>query len=308
MNANLRKKALFPAVAMVMASVIALSGVSYAWFSMGSKADLQKLDVNVKAASGMQISMDAATWKSTLTTADIIAGTYTGHANQFPTANMMPVSSVGKVNAGKQEMFLGSVTNGLLTATAETDTVGTTGNYIAFDLFFNMTTNKDLYLDLGSAVKFAGAATKGTEYSARVSFLNLGVADKPADARLLQGDALTQANYIWEPNAFAHTQYALDNGFATSLVETSKRDYKGVNAAIGTAIDPSKDDAALSTVATKYIAQDANNVISAQENILSLKKGINKVRIYIWVEGQDIDCNNDVSVDGISTIIKFEQK
>lgn len=309
MKANLRKKALFPAIAMVLASVIALSGASYAWFTMGSKADLEKLDVKVQAASGMQISMDAANWKSTLTTDDIkanISTTYTAATNQFPSENMLPVSTVGTVTSGKQEMFVGTITNALLSASKETDTAGASGNYIAFDVFFNMTANKDLYLDSKSKVTFTGTDS-GTQYSARVSFLNLGVANTPALARALQGTDLTKADYIWEPNALAHTQYAVDNGFATGLTETTKKTYNGVNKAISTAIDPSKDNDALTAVTTNYISQNTSGETADQAKLLSLETGINKVRIYIWVEGQDIDCNNDVSVDGISTLLKFEQ-
>lgn len=37
-----------------------------------------------------------------------------------------------------------------------------------------------------------------------------------------------------------------------------------------------------------------------QQTLLNLKAGITKVRIYMWVEGQDVDCENNASGTDIS--------
>ena len=39
--------------------------------------------------------------------------------------------------------------------------------------------------------------------------------------------------------------------------------------------------------------------------ILNLKAGITKVRIYMWVEGQDVDCENSASGSDIQYNIQF---
>jgi hypothetical protein len=36
-----------------------------------------------------------------------------------------------------------------------------------------------------------------------------------------------------------------------------------------------------------------------------LEAGVTKVRIYLWVEGQDVDCENAASGDDITFIIKL---
>ena len=33
--------------------------------------------------------------------------------------------------------------------------------------------------------------------------------------------------------------------------------------------------------------------------VFSLQSGITKVRIYMWIEGQDVDCENNASYDDI---------
>ena len=105
MKQNLRKKALVPAIAMVVASVIALSGVTYAWFTTGNTASVTGLDVNVQTANGIQISLDAASWRSILT-ADDLTNT-AGKSNvaiQMPSNEIAPVSTAGNIVDGKMEL------------------------------------------------------------------------------------------------------------------------------------------------------------------------------------------------------------
>ena len=55
---KLVKKALLPAVIAVFCSLVALTSVSYAWFTLGNDASIEGMDVNVQAAEGIQISAD----------------------------------------------------------------------------------------------------------------------------------------------------------------------------------------------------------------------------------------------------------
>ena len=41
--------------------------------------------------------------------------------------------------------------------------------------------------------------------------------------------------------------------------------------------------------------------------IFSLNKGITKIRVYMWIEGQDVDCENDASVGNISLNLQFSK-
>ena len=79
---SLVKKALLPAIVAVMCSLLALTSVSYAWFTMGNEASVGAIDVNVQAAEGLQISATGAeqSWKSILPVSELEALTST---NQF---------------------------------------------------------------------------------------------------------------------------------------------------------------------------------------------------------------------------------
>ena len=298
MKKNLGKKALLPAIAMVLASVIALSGVTYAWFTTGITAQVENLDVNVATANGIQVSLDAASWKTVLTAEDftnaIENGTAYGNRKiQFPANEINPVSSAGIVDAsGYLEMFLGSLDNGKLTSSKETDTNSTAGNYVAFDLFIKSSTDAyDLTLKMGDTsvtginVETGAATTVGTEKAVRVAFIPMGFATTAGAARDLKAipttEEYTSLNgkaIIWEPNASTRaTGVEANPGVLT---------YKGFCAAFS---DPMTEAEVIS-------GGKAIDVTTTQDDIVfPLGAGINKIRVYIWLEGQDVDCVNEIS-------------
>jgi hypothetical protein len=298
MKQNLRKKALLPALSMALASVIALSGVTYAWFTTGNTAKVESLDVNVQTANGIQISLDAASWRSVISATDIKeavsnATSYSNRVIQFPEGEIAPVSSAGNVTDGKLEMFFGEYNkDGTLRSEAEVEQNRTTGgNFVAFDLFFKSSMDQTLTLNLGDEQSFVkgtdalgGSATVGTEKAVRVAFLPMGCAATPAAARGLTGDGTC---LIWEPNASSRADgVEADNG---------KLDYKGFKTGFDAVAEDALSDAQVADVTT----------FDASQDIIDLKSGINKVRVYIWLEGQDVDCINNISFGDFTTNLSF---
>lgn len=298
MKQNLRKKALFPAVAMAVASVIALSGVTYAWFTTGNTAQVTGMDVNVQTANGIQVSLDAEAWRSNITAGDIqeaIAngGAYTGSANQYPAGEIAPVSSAGNVVDGKMEMFYGEIQgDGTLLSVKEVEEERTSaGNFIAFDLFVKSSSEQDLTLNIGDSLSYVQGksinnsnANAGAERAVRVAFLSLGNAEEPAAARALTGENVTPL--IWEPNAATR---------ASGVTGTGKLAYKGFKAEFTGIAQENLTNAEATTVET----------FTASQSVMSLKQGINKMRIYIWLEGQDVDCVNQISFGDFTTNLQF---
>ncbi len=303
---QLRKKALLPALSMALASVIALSGVTYAWFTTSPTASVTGMDVNVKAANGIQISLDAKTWKSTISSDDIkdfingrAADVYPGAVNQFPDGyatgdniEIMPVSSAGNVTNGKLEMFYGEIDkDGKLTTTAEEEADRTNGgNFVAFDLFINNTAGKEQPLKLDKvgdlSVVSASTAFKGNdnakaETAVRVAFIHLGsvaAGDFKGAWNLQDGSSAV----IWEPNSEVHPVGVVD---ANGEAPDGKEAYMGVKAEF--------EAKELTELGTSEVS--AVETFDATKDIITLGKGINKVRIYIWLEGQDVDCVNQIS-------------
>ena len=299
---NMAKKAVLPALLAVLCSTAALTSVSYAWFTMGNEASVEGIDVNVQAADGMQISVDAVNWKSNLSVSDLKGVVNSNNVMPEDSTELAPVSSVGdfytkdddgKV-AGTQKMYKGTITNDRLTAVEDAS------NFVAFDLYVKLDVEKKFSL-VKDGTTVTDPKLKNSHLSSRVSFAYFGThnASKPADA-LADTELAPNGVKIWEPNSTTHTDFAI--GQYGDKIRDKKVDYKGVNAEISTGIDPNGDATELSSVTTfDFRAADSTYVLYD-----NLGAGISKFRITIWLEGQDVDCNNDASAGQLNVDFKFQ--
>ena len=303
MNKNLTKKALVPAIAMVVASIVALSGVTYAWFTTGNTATVDSLDENVMTANGFQVSLDAASWRSSISGEDITdaitkATSYSNRLIQMPEGEIAPVSSAGNVVNGKLQMFYGEYNkDGTLKSEVEVEQNRTSGgNFVAFDLFFKSSGTQKLTLGMGDGKSFVNCidvATGdeldiGTDKAVRVAFIPMGNAATPAEARALTANGVKAM--IWEPNDASRA-----DGVDVDTVGTGKLAYSGFK--------PSFASVAESALGANEV--EAVETFNADQDIIELKAGINKVRVYIWLEGQDVDCINNISFGDFSTNLFF---
>lgn len=308
------RKKLSGLILLLIISIIMLGTTTYAWFTANQVVTINSIDVNVEASNGLQISTNASQWKSVLTNADIAAG-YNGHANQLP-ASVTNVSTDGVVNqsTGKLNMYRAVVGNDAVTgdyniATAlETDTAGSEGNYIAFDVFLRVDTAQTIYLTTDSNVTAkAGTEDRGLKNAARVAFVTLGNGASTAPISTLTGlnNAVASRALIWEPNIDAHSPMVTDTvapEYGVTLVTGSNTPYYGVNKSIGTPVDlkelvngTNTDDA---TLVTPNIVTNETN--STYKEAFNLPAGVTKMRIYMWIEGQDIDCENNATGSDIA--------
>lgn len=301
---NFKKKALLPAIIMVMVSVIALSSATYAWFTVGNDAQLGKLDVNVVAASGIQLSLDAASWKSSISTDEIKAVAI------FPTAEINPVSTNAKTNSnGRLDFYKGEInadgttlTSTLVSAPGEANGKLTPGaaDYITFDLYVKVTNASKLYLNADS--KVTSEIAQGY-IATRVAFVDQGyvaIDAAPVDAIKLASSGAKAV--VWEPNSTVHATEAIQLNTVVAG-GASANPYKGLKAAATDVPNqPNGTHAALEAVTT-------TDDIGIKESglIAELEAGINKISVTIWLEGQDGDCVNTISGGDISTFLKFSK-
>ena len=152
---------------------------------------------------------------------------------------------------------------------------------------------------------------KGLKNASRIAFVNEG--NKPADAAVNTIYALNGATetdvVVWEPNYDAHTSYGVTQASTVYGIKTlsagtgnTKVEYKGVKAPVQTKELTYTDD--------NYVKVDTIGTLATPTSytaIFSLATGITKMRIYFWVEGQDVDCENNASGTGISLNIALSQ-
>ena len=320
---------------LLIATGVFLGTASYAWFTANEKVTISPIDVNVSTSSGIQISTDATNWKSVITNTDITGaiGNYAAAVNQLP-ETLEPVSTAGVVDAnGRMEMFLGKVIsdeatgNFILSATKseETNSSGSssTGKFVAFDIFLKNEQNETLYMTPNSNVVFKNSDT-GIKNASRIAFVTLGhttTADTIANIQALNTGTSSTVK-IWEPNYDVHTGDGVANaispyGITTLSIGANNAwvPYSGVKAVVPASANIKREQAT-QTLNSDYFT-DVNPDIKTKEGYTDsqtltteggLTAGITKMRIYMWVEGQDVDCENNASGGQITFNLQFSIK
>ena len=205
--------------------------------------------------------------------------------------------------------------NFYISSTKETDVTGTTGKYIAFDLFLKVDQDTTVYLSSNSKVTINGDTDLGLQNAARVAFVTEGslTADKdPGDMRALA--LATGTADIWEPNYDTHTAKGVaaardTYGVTTTTTNGAKIPYFGIKDIIPVNTVPMKqsttanpNETYFDSVTTKWNTAAAN---STNFEFGRLTAGVTKIRVYMWVEGQDVDCENSASGATINFDLQF---
>lgn len=327
---NRKRKLILLFIAMLFTMVLFTTS-TYAWFTANKTVKVNTLTVNVAAQNGIQISTDGSNWKSIIQTSDIenAHSTYGSSINQLP-QTMEPVSTIGNVDSdGLMEMFYGVVTTNaggdyILTATqsVEVEEHGedATGKFIAFDLFFKVDAATDVYITSQSGVKTTDATDTGIKNASRIAFVDKGHVSAGASLTDIRGinNGTDSEVFIWEPNYDVHTAAAVSHAYDVYKVETAQTGgnilaYSGVKADIASTVGVLVNQNSATAYTTGYgdyfdtVSVDKSTPAGTFSNfkLTTLSAGITKVRIYMWIEGQDVDCENNASGGTITYDLQF---
>ncbi len=202
-------------------------------------------------------------------------------------------------------------------------------NFIAFDIFLRNddTVNADVYLTNGSGVlSTENQDDKGLQNAARYAFVQEGNGNASTPAATARSWTGGTSSIIVEPNFDMHTAtgvLAAQNSYSQTTVaataDTPALPYYGVQAAISSPIvlvntnaggSPSGDyfkvptnlirtNKAYSEGTTSkksYTGETTSaNLDTNLHKMFTLSPGVTKFRVYMWVEGQDVDCENSAS-------------
>ena len=306
----------------LISSAILFITSSYAWFSANRMVTVNSLKVHVQADGGLEVSTNAIDWKQVVNIQDIIGARskYPSSVNQIPD-EMSPVSTGVTISSGMMEMFEGNATSNsdgdfvlVTNKSTETESFGeeSEGLFIAFDVFFRVKSAKELYIDGASTIEYTGDRTPGIENATRIAFLNEGTsADVPSTSQALKG---ANTAIIWEPNYDVHTEHGVNHardtyGISTSTSGASKIAYDGVISEIPEAQQILVSNAKASSYPSLFrsvntgIATTKSN--TTNQKIMDLSPDVTKIRIYMWIEGQDVDCEDYASYGDLTFDITF---
>ena len=321
-----RKSRLFFLLLWLFGLGISLVTYSYAWFTSNRLASIGLMNVKVKAQNGIEISVDGANWKSVISVEDLVEAidTYSNNINQLPTI-LEPVSTIGEVENGTLKMFYGDVVNDKdnnelynISAHQEKEeySIGEESDkkYLAFDIFLKSSNQTPLYLTSESGATYLDKSV-GIENATRFAFVIEGNTSPINSINTIQSLKTNDNNnvYIWEPNYDTHTEYGILNAknvYGINITNYSNLiSYDGIKKEIDDNLKikinkANKQDYPnyFDTVNVDYYTKHnfSNNL-----NIFSINQGITKIRVYMWLEGQDVDCENNASVGKISLNLGF---
>ena len=369
---------------------IILSVSTFAWFIGFKTVNVKSFDIEIAAIDSLELSLNGVNWADSITISsdsysnpeyEPIDGieanrVYEGNTNSWGGAGLVPMSSVGIIDAASSRLILyekGSLTptegGYRLMASRVTNGVGETEErgYVAFDLFIknlsgneyyeelNIRNEEAIYLTPESSVTVSdagGVANTGIENSVRVAFAQIGrVVATTEEADTIQGINCTggagvtsicsRVAQIWEPNDTDHVQNAINyyNESCKKRTGTDVEDDASYAGACGTitngtayptyaisgVIDHTHNidvyDGAVYNGYTTSIATSAQDgklyeydTFTDTEKDLEGKdrpefmrlapNSITKVRVYVYLEGQDVD-NYDFASLGKKITVAF---
>ncbi|MGD9901238.1 MAG: hypothetical protein AB7S44_01730 [Spirochaetales bacterium] len=297
-----RLTAIVTSLAMLVVTAAATTTATYAWFTRGSQAAASGFDFTASAASGIQISTDALTWRSSITTTDFdLTAGQPQENSRLSIASMEPVSTVDSLASGEYTFYGATSGDGSFTLAQDLT------NYLVFDLYFLNQGAEDLTLSLTKSSSVVdGANDQDTSLSTRVAFVIEGSDNVPA---VVTGLAEGVGTYIWEPNSTARSASALASG----ATDSAKYEYNGISGDNGSTEVTDIDAYGLLSYNATYttLVDTAKDINIGDSPVIGTVPGatngqITKVKVYVWMEGQDVDCNNGTSAGDVSISLAFD--
>lgn len=310
MKKTFKKRAFISAIAMLVVSAIVLTSATYAWFSMAKRVEVAEMELNVTSPEGIQISANTSAFTTKLTVANIKGddtsdagkrfNAYAGHTNNVP-ETVKPSSSVFNTNGALPQWFDGSINDsGTMDIYSVSNEVGS--GLVAFDLFVK--------LKAPTTVKFGNSTIECSgnpdlKTAMRIAILNCGTVEEKADSTAIETALKTNLSndnnkkVIYELDGYKHSANAIASGAVSGTYVTTRGI---VTAGLGVNCNPTYKNI-VSYNTSDILAKIATTATDAKIN---LTDGVTRLRVYMWMEGNDIDCANDVAGSNIKCNLVLE--
>ena len=188
-----------------------------------------------------------------------------------------------------------------------------TGNYIAFNMFLRVDQETEIVLTETSGVTFVDT-DRGLQNSARVAFINEGNVPDAGQESTIQPMMNGDSALIWEPNNDSHNNSAIthaNQNYGQTITDGQVVPYVGVAQAIADGI-PLADTITADDTNFKSVTVDmpsgSDGIGEEGLDFITLQPGVTKIRVYMWIEGQDYDCENGASGSNIAFNMEFAIK
>lgn len=305
---------------------ILLISSTYAWFKASLNVKVKFINMKVSTDSGLFISLDGVNFSSEVEVSrdaimQDINDVYPNHTNQWATSGLWTVSSNGISNSNndKFSLFYGEIgkyrdaerkgQKYLRTRKIDESQRKDWNKFIAFDVFLKNVSGSpksdNLYLTEDTYFKFEDGYLEGLEEddrkemegimnSIRLGIVRIGDTTLTADKNTIQNLKCNNncKAIIYEPFSTSHTDKSIADaaGYGITMSngqyiptygvysEGTYLNHRSCYYSSGVAIDTNH-------FALQRTIKDSD----LDDPIFQLPNGITKLRVYIWLEGQDID-------------------
>lgn len=310
------KHRIFMSIVVIFFLGILLIFSTYAWFSTSLNVKIKTFNMIVSRNSGLSISFDAINYDKTIEISeevliDRLVETYPNNLSQWSRNGLIPVSSPGLTNnntyfldiykSGGVKYKNRNLEKGYVTTVLSRENSRNPVNYfIAFDLFLKNESGSPISdnLFLEENTEFVMTSSSGDDMpglvnSARIGFVKVGSVphNTPADViQNLQCNNNCEA-VIYEPHSVEHSELSIERAKKFGINLKNNREFPTY--AYKRAGGPFElKDTISGSVALDYnyfTLQETKKEEIFDETLFTIPNGITKMRIYVWLEGQDID-------------------
>ena len=310
------KHRIFMSIIVIFFLGVLLIFSTYAWFSTSLNVKIKTFNMIVSRNSGLSLSFDAINYgKEIEISEDILINklveTYPNNLSQWAGNGLIPVSSPGITNPNSYffDIYKSSgvkyknrnLEKGYITATLSRETKRLSVNsFIAFDLFLKNETGSpisdNLFLEQGTEFIMTSESSEempGLVNSARIGFVKVGSVPHNTPVETIQNLQCNNdcQSIIYEPNSMNHSQLSIENAkkFGINLKPGQEFPTYAYKKAGGPfeLIDTVSGSVGLDF--NYFTLQETRTTNVFDEPLFTIPNGITKVRIYVWLEGQDID-------------------
>jgi hypothetical protein len=289
---------------------------SYAWFSTNLNIKIKTFNLVVSKNSDITISFDGVNFSRSIeitkkTVYEDLGELYPNYNTQWPSNGLIPVSSPGITNPNSH-YFDFYQSSGVLYYRRDKDRgfVRTRKNdesrprefnyYLAFDIFIKNDTGSpesdNLYFETTSKITAPDEddeEMQGLVNSFRVGIVKVGSVGLNASVNEIQNVSCNNdcKSVIYEPNSKFHTPLSIERAKKYNVNLVDGQDFP-TYAFIkeGGPIYVENSISGSSRVDREYFTvQETMTDDETNLPIFTIPNGITKARVYVWIEGQDID-------------------
>lgn len=292
MKKSTRRTMMMSSLAMLIVAVLALGTATYAWFTTSNQGSVQNIQFNATSAGGIEFSTNGTTWKSDLD--------FDTDFNQT-VKTFSPISAHSVLVNNSFALYDGYIpnsedTNGYAEQAGNIVITGaaSTNNYYELVFYVRNSADAPITVSLNNAsITDTVTASSGdlipTSTATRLGFI---LSNPVANGTAVEEIGTTAANsMIVQPENGYDTSYYGIYDVTTPAVLAPDSTYSHIAATGQTGV--------ASSATTTYHASDVSFEIPAQSFV--------RVRLFVWLEGQDVDCDNSLGSGNVAINLFFEK-